>query len=195
MPEHHPDVGLRVRHLRQRRGLSLRTLAELCDLSPNTISLIERGASSPSVATLQSVADALNIPIVSFFDEREDPPEIILTRADERTRSGNAEVLLEGLGGGLENQTMEPYLVTLKPGGGAKKPMMAHTGHELIHCLKGEVVYEIANQQYRLSEGDTLLFEAKLPHAWYNPGPEPVQFLLVFQASLARETLNQHLYL
>jgi transcriptional regulator with XRE-family HTH domain len=193
--EQYPDIGLRVRNLRQRRGLSLRTLADLCDLSPNTISLIERGTSSPSVATLQSLATALGVPVVSFFEEREDPPHIIVTRAGERTRSGNAGVLLEGLGNGLENQTIEPYLVTLNPGAGARKPMMAHTGHELVHCLCGELIYEVANQQYRLREGDSLLFEARLSHSWFNPGQEPVKFLLVFQAALARETLNQHLYL
>lgn len=51
-----PDVGAQVRALRQQCGLSLRTLAELCDLSPNTISLIERGESSPSVSTLHRLA-------------------------------------------------------------------------------------------------------------------------------------------
>ena len=43
-----PDIGRHLRALRRQRNLSLRGLAELCDLSPTTISLIERGDSSPS---------------------------------------------------------------------------------------------------------------------------------------------------
>jgi transcriptional regulator with XRE-family HTH domain len=51
-----PDLGPKLRALRKRRGLSLRTLAALCGLSANTISLVERGKTSPSVATLHRLA-------------------------------------------------------------------------------------------------------------------------------------------
>jgi len=63
-----PDVGSQVRALRMERGLSMRGLAELCELSPNAISLIERGATSPSVSTLHRLATALRIPITAFFE-------------------------------------------------------------------------------------------------------------------------------
>jgi len=68
-----PDVGAQVQALRQKRGLSLRTLAELCKLSPNTISLIEHGDSSPSVSTLHRLATALKVPITAFSKGRPSP--------------------------------------------------------------------------------------------------------------------------
>jgi transcriptional regulator with XRE-family HTH domain len=111
-----PDVGARLRILRERRGLSLRGLAEVCNLSPNTISLIERGVSSPSVSTLHSLAIALGVPITSFFEEKKEKEEVILTHAGERPSSKSASVLLESLGSGLQDQTLEPFVVTLKPG-------------------------------------------------------------------------------
>jgi transcriptional regulator with XRE-family HTH domain len=188
-------IGVKIKELRQARGLSLRTLGDLCELSPNTISLIERGVSSPSVATLHRLATALGVPIIAFFEQQDNYAEVVITRAEERSRSGSARVLLESLGVGLADQTLEPFLVTLKPGAGAGKPLMAHAGHELVYVLEGELEYEVAGRKYLLSEGDTLLFEAKLPHNWRNLGRDSVKFLLVFQAAVASKSVQQHLTL
>jgi transcriptional regulator with XRE-family HTH domain len=188
-----PDVGSQLRALRQQRGLSLRTLAGLCDLSPNTISLIERGISSPSVSTLHRLATALRVPITAFFERQDDKVEMVLLRAGERARSGSASVLLESLGTGLEAQTLEPFVVTLNPGAGSGRESIVHVGHELVYCLQGEVEYQVGDRLCVLGEGDSLLFEAKLPHRWHNPADEPSVFLLVFQSEVAGESMEQHL--
>lgn len=187
------DVGPQLRAMRQQRGLSLRTLAGICDLSPNTISLIERGISSPSVSTLHRLATAMRVPITAFFEEQEARVEIVLQRAGERSRSGSANVLLESLGTGLEAQTLEPFVVTLNPGAGSGRQTIVHVGHELVYCLRGEVEYQVDDQLCLLGEGDSLLFEARLPHRWRNPGDEPAIFLLVFQSAVTGESMEQHL--
>ena len=63
------SLGDKLRHLRSERNISQRDLARLAGLSPNSISLIERDETSPSVATLQSLASALNIRMSYFFEE------------------------------------------------------------------------------------------------------------------------------
>jgi len=188
-----PDVGSQLRALRQKRGLSLRTLAELCDLSPNTISLIERGESSPSVSTLHRLATALSVPITAFFEQQVEPVQAVITRAAERRHSGNAHVLLESLGTGLPEQSLQPFMVTMKPGADSGEQPIVHTGQEMVHCLQGEVEYEVAGQLYLLSTGDTLLFEARLPHRWRNRGSSPATFLLVFSDAGSTQPAEQHL--
>jgi len=188
-----PDVGLQLHTLRQKRGLSLRTLAELCDLSPNTISLIERGDSSPSVSTLHRLATALGVHITAFFEGHAEPVQAILTRAAERRRSGSAQVLLESLGTGLEEQSLQPFLVTMKPGADSGPQPIVHTGQEMVYCVQGAVEYEVAGQPYRLEAGDTLLFEARLPHRWRNLGSSPATFLLVFGEAGGTQPAEQHL--
>jgi transcriptional regulator with XRE-family HTH domain len=189
-----PDVGYRVRTWRQQRGLSLRMLAEICDLSPNTISLIERGVTSPSVSTLHRLAIALRVPITSFFEDQAESVEVILARAGERSRTGSASVLLESLGTGLEDQVLEPFVVTLRPGADSGKQVMIHMGEELVYCLQGELEYEVSGQPYRLRAQDALHFEARLPHRWRNPGDEPAVFLLIFQADDQGRPVEQHLH-
>jgi len=188
-----PDVGAQVRALRQQRGLSLRTLAELCDLSPNTISLIERGESSPSVSTLHRLATALSVPITAFFEEHAEPVQVVLTRVAERSCSGNAHVLLESLGTGLEEQCLEPFVVTMKPGADSGQQIMVHTGQEMVYCLQGEVEYEVTDQSYRLAAGDTLLFEARLAHRWRNTAEMPATFLMVFCTGGKESPVEQHM--
>ncbi len=190
-----PDVGARVRALRNERGLSLRALAELCGLSANTISLIERGITSPSVSTLQQLASALGVAINSFFITPTETVKVIFTPAGERVRSGSASVVLESLGFGLEGQTCDPFVVTLKPGASSGRQMMMHTGTELIHVLEGEFEYEIAGEHYHMRLGDTLLFRAEQPHSWHNPNDEPAVFFMMMQITEERlASVDQHLH-
>ncbi|MFC2029501.1 helix-turn-helix domain-containing protein [Chloroflexota bacterium] len=190
-----PDVGKRLRALRNERGLSLRALAALCQLSPNTISLVERGESSPSVSTLQRLATALGVKIHFFFVDPAEPVMTILTRAGHRIRSGSASVLLESLGYGIEDQSCDPFMVTLKTGASSGRHMMAHPGSEFIHCLEGEIDIEVAGEGYRLLQGDTVLFRAEQPHRWRNPGNEPAMFIMVMTAMQERdESIDQHLH-
>jgi transcriptional regulator with XRE-family HTH domain len=190
-----PNVGLHLKEMRSQRGLSLRALAALCDLSPNTISLIERGVTSPSVSTLHRLATALGVPITAFFTEPIEKMQVIITRAGERARSGSSNVVLESMGYGLEKQACDPFVVTMKEGASSGDRMMMHAGHELVYCMEGELDYEIAGEHYRLRPGDALLFHADLPHRWHNPHSGPAVFLLIMQATEERhEPIEQHLH-
>ena len=188
-----PDVGPHVRALREQRGLSMRALAELCDLSPNAISLIERGITSPNVSTLHRLATALQVHIATFFEPPQESAELVLSRASDRPASSHEQTLLESLGSGLTRQLMDPFEVTLQPGAGSGRHVMSHNGQELVYCLQGELEYTVQGESHLLGVGDTLMFEAHLPHSWRNPGPSPTRFLIVFGACEDSESLTQHL--
>ena len=189
-----PDVGSQLREIRQQRGLSLRALARMCDLSPNTISLIERGITSPSVSTLHKLATALRVPITAFFEEQTETVEAIRLRPGERPGTGSASVLLESLGAGLEDRALEPFVVTLQPGADSGREAIVHAGDELVYCLQGEIEYVVGDQSHNLMLGDSLLFQAKIPHRWRNPGSDTAVFLLVFGAAAKGEAVEQHLH-
>jgi quercetin dioxygenase-like cupin family protein len=139
------------------------------------------------------LATALRVPITAFFEERPDQVEAILLRAGERARTGSGSVLLESLGTALEDQVLEPFVVTLKPGASSGRRAMVHVGHELVYCLDGEIEYTVSDETCRLAVGDSLLFEARLPHRWRNPGEEPAVFLLIFHAPVPGESVEEHL--
>lgn len=178
-------VGKRLRTLRNRRGLTLRDLADASGLSINTISLIERSKSSPTIATLHKLATALGVSIADFVEEESDRQVIFLKRAERRhVRSANA--LIEGLGAGLADQTMEPVLITLEPDADSGPEPIVHVGHELVFCLDGRIVYEVRGEAYVLEPEDSLLFEAGLPHRWSNDQAGPSRMLLILQSPEVR---------
>ena len=189
-----PNVGLRVRELRQQSGLSLRTLAELCGVSPNTVSLIERGASSPSVDTLQRLASGLEVPIVEFFERRDAEARLVLSRSTNRARSSAPGMTIEHLGSGLAGHALASFLITMEPGASTNIAPIEHSGAEWVYCLEGRVAYEVDSREYRLTEGDNLLFDASLPHRWRNPGAMQAQVLLILDAGERHDlTVEQHL--
>jgi transcriptional regulator with XRE-family HTH domain len=173
------DVGARLRQLRAEQGLSIRALAEMSGLNVNTLSLIENGKTSPSVSTLQQLATALEVPIAAFFVVEAPKSHISFLKAGQRPRATFTNGVLEDLGGGLTLRGGEPYEITLETNADSGETPLVHTGYEFVYCLEGCLTYIIEDQLYLLEPGDSLLFEAHLPHRWQNRGNIPSRSLLV----------------
>jgi len=180
-------VARKLRELRTRKGLSLRALADRSGLNVNTLSLIENGKSSPSVSTLQQLALALEVPIVTFFESEPVEKRVVFTPADQRPLAAFGRTQMENLGKDLAGNVVQPFVVTLKPGTGSGDRMIVHTGHEFVYCLSGTIRYQIEQEEYTLKPGDSLVFEAHLPHCWENSSEDTAQILLIFYPSDARE--------
>jgi transcriptional regulator with XRE-family HTH domain len=165
------SLGLQVRVLRKRSDLTIADVAGAAGISVGMLSKIENGQISPSLATLQALAAALNVPISMLFAATEEKRDCSFVRAGQGvtierrgTKVGHQYSLLgHALGGAL---SVEPYLITLRA---EAEPYIGfqHEGVEFIHMLTGEVIYRHADQSYRLRPGDSLLFDSSAPH-----GPE-----------------------
>jgi transcriptional regulator with XRE-family HTH domain len=173
------DVGGRLRALRNESNLSIRALAEKSGLNPNTLSLIENGKTSPSVSTVQQLAFALNTPITAFFETYSPPKSIVYQRSSQHPRAVFAHGVLEDLGAGMFNRRADPFVVTLEPETDSGETPIVHTGLEFVYCLEGRIAYTIEEESFVLEPGDSLLFEAHLPHRWQNLDATPSLSLLV----------------
>ena len=181
------NVGLRLRALRTERGLSIRALAEMSGLNFNTLGLIENSKCSPSVSTLQQLALGLAVPITAFFETDAPKHHLAYVKADQRVDAVFAHGTLADLGAGMAERAIEPFVITLEPTMGSGQTSIVHTGHEFVFCLKGRLLYTIEDQSYLLAAGDSLLFEAHLPHRWQNVDLETSQALLVLCPADARD--------
>ncbi len=173
------DVGQRLRELRNERSLSIRTLAEKSQLNVNTLSMIENGKTSPSVATLQQLAFALETPIAAFFEMSAPQNQIAYQKVGQRPIIAIAHGTLEDLGAGMISREAEPFLMVLETHAESGPTPIVHTGREFVFCLEGRLAYTIEDQTFLLEPGDSLLFEAHLPHRWQNVGETPTRSLLV----------------
>lgn len=184
------NVGKRLRTLRGERGLSIRGLAGKSGLAVNTLSLIENGKTSPSVSTLQQLAEALKVPITAFFKPDMEQKYVVHTPLAERPHTEIEKALLQDLGAGLATRAVQPLVVTLKKGGGSGTMPIVHTGYEFVYCLNGRILYTIDGQPYLLNPGDSLLFESHLPHRWENVDMEDSQILLVLYPTDLRDRVT-----
>jgi transcriptional regulator with XRE-family HTH domain len=194
-PESEVNLGRRLQALRQARGLSQRALAELSGLNFNTLSLIENEKTSPNVSTLQQLADALEVPVTAFFEapaaERE---SVVFQKAGKRGRVAFDQGHFSDLGGGLTLGEATPLLMTLNPGKDSGDAPIVHTGVEFVYCLSGEMVFWVDGDEFHLSPGDSLIFEAHAPHRWANPSIGPAQAVLVIcPADREDRSVTQHL--
>jgi transcriptional regulator with XRE-family HTH domain len=173
------DVGRRLRELRATRGLSMRALAEKSGLNVNTLSLIENRRTSPSVSTLQHLAQTLQVSISAFFETNQGNKQVVHQKTGARPFAAFTHGSIEDLGAGMSRLGAEPLIVTLAPHADSGKTPIVHTGREFVYCLEGQLTYIVDTETYRLEPGDSLLFEAYLPHRWKNFGDTPSRNLLV----------------
>ena len=173
------EVGHRLRGIRMSRGLSIRSLAEKSKLNVNTLSLIENGHTSPSVSTLQSIAQTLQVPITTFFETNNENKKVVHQLSGKRPHASFTHGKMEDLGSGMRRFGAEPLIITLNPKADSGKTPIVHTGSEFVYCLEGRITYQVDDQSYSLEQGDSLMFEAHLPHRWRNEDTAPSKMLLV----------------
>jgi len=185
-------IGHQVRELRKRQRLTVADLAAATGLSVGMLSKIENGLISPSLTTLQMLANALSVPLVQLFSRYDEPRGAMHVKSGEGveieragTRAGHQYSLLGHIGSNNSGVVVEPYLITL----GAESdrfPAFQHEGIEVLYMLEGCVEYRHGDSIYVLEPGDSLIFDADSPH-----GPEtlvtlPVRYLSIITYPQAR---------
>jgi transcriptional regulator with XRE-family HTH domain len=176
-------LGNQVRTLRQAINLTASDAARAAGLSVAMLSRIENGHTAASLATLQQLAIALNVPMTAFFAKYDQKFDATFVKAgkglviDRRgTRAGHRYELL---GHSLRSQLkIEPFLITLDASSDAY-PIFQHSGFEFIYMLSGEVAYRHADKSYVLQPGDSLFFDAEAPHGPQELRKLPARFLSV----------------
>jgi transcriptional regulator with XRE-family HTH domain len=176
-------IGHEVRDFRRKLNMTVAELAALAGMSTGMLSKIENGQTSPSLATLQELSKALQVPVTSFFRKFEEEKDATYVKAGQGltierrgTRAGHQYQLL---GHSLSRDlSVEPYLITLTKDSDVF-PVFQHDGIEFIYMLEGEVGYRHGDRVYTLTPGDSLFFDSDVPH-----GPEhlrklPIRFLSV----------------
>jgi XRE family transcriptional regulator, regulator of sulfur utilization len=159
-----------VRHLREARGLTQEQLARLAGLPRATWGLVESGASNPTLAVLDKVASALQVPI----EELTSTPHVagrLHPRASLRVRrqgDGAIRQLLPDPIPGVLIDRME-----LPPGG--RIPGVPHMPgtREYFTCERGSVVVAVAGTQWTVTPGDVLVFRGDQRHSYRNNDTDP----------------------
>ncbi len=166
-------IGRELRAFRKQQNMTVADLSKQTAISVGMLSKIENGNTSPSLTTLQTLANALSVPLTSFFRGFEEKREAVHTPAGQGvtidragTRAGHQYNLLGHIGANTSGVIVEPYLIVLTSESDTFETFQ-HEGIETIFMLEGAVDYRHGSKIYPLRPGGTLFFEADAPH-----GPE-----------------------
>lgn len=166
------DIGHKLKTIRKERGLSQRELAARAGLTNGTISLIEKNKTSPSVASLKSLLDAIPISMAEFFStlEDQDAPKVFYRAHDfiEVSPQGSGQVSLRQLGN-AEQHALQVLYETYPPGADTGPELLAHEGEEAGIVVKGSIEVTVDGNVALLLEGEGYLFDSRLPHRFRNP--------------------------
>jgi len=164
-------VGEKIKQLREKKGLSLKEVADATGFSTALLSQMESHLVSPSLGSIIKLAKALDVRVGDFFGETEGEPFAIVRKDERKTVSRFASkegvsygYSYESLGFEKKDRRMEPFIVTLEPATLKTSKTSAHEGEEFIFVLEGEMQVILGNHTDILYPGDSIYYDSNIPH-------------------------------
>ncbi len=166
------NLGARLRARRKAIGKTMQQVADEASLTIGFISQIERGISTPSLASLYNVAKALDASVDMFVSRVPTRHHAVVTHAGERQtyKIDGTSRFYEFLERGFPEAKLNACLSHVPPGHASE--MMSHEGEDFVYLVSGEMLYEVDGVQYDLRAGDTLHFDSRKPHRGTNTGTD-----------------------
>ncbi|GAA2855307.1 transcriptional regulator with XRE-family HTH domain [Aminobacter niigataensis] len=181
-----PAIGIRLKHARLTKGLSLRQIADIAGCSESFVSKVEHDRVRPSLATLHRLVKALEINIAALFSDADldESGPVFVYRAGQRPLI-HMDPLRKGEGITLERLIPHARGILLQANvhivapNGASAGLIEHEGEEIGYVLEGELELQVEDKFYHLVIGDSFFFNSKLPHGYRNPGSVQASILWV----------------
>ena len=155
------DIGAKIKRIRLSNQLTLEELANRSELTKGFLSQLERDLTSPSIATLENILEALGTNLKDFFSEDED--EQIVFSKDDFFENTQDDYKISYIIPNAQKNEMEPILIELKED---KKSMEIdpHDGEEFGYVIQGKVTLVNGEEEYDVKKGETFYLKGNLPH-------------------------------
>ena len=173
------EIGSKIKRLRVRLGLTQEELAARTELTKGFISQLERDITSPSIATLMDILEALGTNVSEFFSDREEDSLNVYSAEDMFIKTDEeAGVSIRWLVTNAQKNALEPILVTLSPGA-STEPDDPHEGEEFGYVLSGTITLVSGEQKQKVRRGDAFYFHPTGVHYLVNSGKSEGKVLWV----------------
>jgi len=174
-------VGVHIRQLRLASHISLRTLAARAEFSPSFISQVENGLVSPSINSMQKIAEALGVTLGEFFAAASHGQGGSIVRAGERETlsSSWSQAQVESLAPLAAGHPLEAMLITLQVGGRSGKHPYPRPHGEFAFVLEGELALTLGPETHVLQAGDAVTILPRELRLWVNEGSSTARIVVV----------------
>ena len=170
------EIGAKLKDMRQKKNLTQEELADRCELTKGYISQLENDLTSPSIATLIDILNALGSNLSDFFRE-DTEPKIVFTQEEYIEKQSDGMTLKWVIPNAQKNM-MEPVLVELDPGCSTSVDF-PHEGEEFGFVLEGSISVVRAGLFHTAKKGESFYFTADKEHYIINNGKRNAKFIWV----------------
>ena len=183
------QLGKKIRELRLRHGMTVQQLAEATSLSKGFISQVENNRTSPSLATLQDLARALETSVAFLVVEEQAAPYVVREQDRPRIQMGRNTSRVEVLSA-QPRRNLEWIVADLPPGLTAADKRHSHHGEECVLCTGGRVTLTHGEHVIVLEAGDSCHFDGRVPHAVENTGSLPARVMIAMTPAVFEPTFR-----
>jgi transcriptional regulator with XRE-family HTH domain len=179
------EISNKIKAIRRDRNITVQELADRVKVTKGLISQIENNRTIPSLLVLINIIKALDVDLNKFFKDisSNNSYDTVLIKRKEEYEPFEKEQALGFLyqrifTKAIKNSTVDIVLLELEPN--ASRPMVVTEAFEYKYILSGKVEYIFDDSQYTLSEGDSMLFDGRLPHTPKNLTNSKAIMLIVY---------------
>lgn len=158
-------IGQKIRQYRQQNALTLEELASRTELTKGFLSQLENDLTSPSIATLADITEALGISLEQFFAS--DRQEQVVFKESDFFVDEQEDYTIHWIVPNAQKNEMEPIVIDLKPQG-ASFEVTPHGGQEFGYILKGRITLKLEDQVLHLKKGETFYLKGEVVHRIIN---------------------------
>lgn len=179
------QLGKRLKEIRLANSLTLEEASNLTGLARSTLSKIENEQISPTFQAVQKLTKGLGIDIPQLFVPPSDGPEVNgrreVTKAGEGRAHPTSTYEHELLAGDIRHKKMVPFKCTVRARSFEDfDDWVRHEGEEFMLVLHGQVeVHTEFYEPVRLSEGDSMYYDATMGHCLVSVSEQDAQVLWV----------------
>lgn len=169
-------IGSKLKRMRIQNGLTLEELASRCELTKGFLSQLERDLTSPSIATLSDILEALGSSLSEFFHDA--PQEQVVFHQSDFFEDERDGFTIRWIVPNTQKNHMEPVLVEI-PEGGQSFSSGPHNGEEFGYVLTGSVTLVTDTTSYSVRQGETFYLDGKSRHYIRNDKKRTAQIVWV----------------
>jgi transcriptional regulator with XRE-family HTH domain len=162
------DLGRRIRAARLSRRLTLEEVVSRTDFTISWLSKIENGLLAPSLEGLVRLAEVLECGVDHLVAGLAASPRFTIDRKNGGWKptgpGGRQSVAVEQLATGWQRRAMEPTILHLSAAG-QRRGAEHYDGQRFLHVLEGDVKIAYGDEPISLAVGDSIYFDASLPHS------------------------------
>jgi transcriptional regulator with XRE-family HTH domain len=174
-------IGPKARALRLKKKMGLVELGRHTGLSPAMLSKIERGQLFPTLPTLLRIALVFSVGLDFFFASAREKPVVGVVRRKDRLRfiDEAGGYAFESLDFTAVERRLNSYLAEFLPADPGVLKLHSHLGGEFIYALQGSFTVKVGDDEHALEAGDSIYFDASVPHGYRRLGGKACRALVV----------------